>query len=473
MKPLIMLLGSAFILSGVLGFTVVSQASGQASPRALAAPNILLIVSDDAGYADFGFNGRPGMPTPNLDALARRGAVLTQAYVSASVCSPSRAGLITGRYQQRFGHHHNLSGPTAGLPLDEVTMADHLKAAGYTTWAIGKWHLGSSDEQHPMSRGFDGFDGLLSGSRSYWPIENPSRGQVLRNGREAIDETGNPYLTRWMGARAEAVIRERAGADHPPLFMSLSFTAPHGPMDAPGETISRFSFEPDEKRRTYLAMQAEMDTAIGGVLQALEDAGIADQTLIVFVNDNGGATSNGSDNGLLRGMKGSNFEGGCRVPMLMSWPNRLAPFTTYGHPVSTLDLLPTFLAAAGAEPIDESAPLDGIDLIPYLTRQTDERPHETLYWKRSAAESIRHGDWKLIRIDDGYRLLFDLAADPGETVNLMRDRPEIAADLEQRLDAWVSELVEPLWFEGEHWEDLVRRKHRDEVRGREAERSLP
>ena len=382
----------------------VSAASGQEPASGLnaedARPNIVIILADDAGYADFGFTGGTLVPTPNIDAFVFNVSSLTQFYTTASVCSPSRAGFLTGRYQQRFGHHSNLTAQASraglGLPTSEHTIADHLKARGYLTGLIGKWHLGRTEELLPTSRGFDHFEGLPGGSRTYVPIvpEDGGIDEVRTMRREQRDEQGRVtstildeqaldteslagtgegfYVTDWIGDRAADFIESYA-MDEDPFFLFVSFTAPHTPMEAtPGDIEASKGIEP-ERRRVYAAMMRSLDRAVAEITTALDHAGCADDTLVMFFNDNGGATNNGSDNGRFRGMKGSKWEGGVRVPAAIRWPAHIAPGTRFTPIVSSMDLTATAVALAGGA-IENAAPLDGRSMLPAQTN-TNPKPH--------------------------------------------------------------------------------------------------
>ncbi|MEM7261110.1 MAG: sulfatase-like hydrolase/transferase [Planctomycetota bacterium] len=446
-------------------------------------PNVVLIVCDDAGYADFGFTTEARAPgsevvaTPRLDELANSGVVLERAYVAASVCSPSRAALLTGRYPQRFGHEFNLpyrKNEPLGLPLSEQTIADRLRARGYACGAFGKWHLGVHAGYRPLDRGFDVFSGLLGGSRSYFAQEGGAtaepRPRAWMQDHDPIADPEGSYVTDRIADGAIEFIQSHASE---PFFAYVAFTAPHTPMHALESDLDAVGdSETPERRRALLALMRSLDRSVGSILDALNEAGVSDRTLIWFINDNGGATNNGSDNGILRGMKGSKWEGGVRVPAVVRWPGVVRPGTRDRRIVSALDILPTALAATGT-PAPRAAGLDGIDLAP---RWRDERAGDDrgpLFWRRGPAAAVLDGNWKLIRVEDNPPLLFDLATDPGETVNLSETKPELAAKLLRQLAVWEQGLVEPLWDTGERWRKNQVRKHRLEVRGRAAERKLP
>lgn len=407
-----------------------------------ARPHVVILLSDDAGYADFSMHGATDVATPRIDSIAQGGVRFTNGYVSGTVCSPTRAGLMTGRYQQRFGHEVNIPprfSEENGLPVEETTIADWLRGAGYRTVAVGKWHLGYADRFHPLSRGFDSYWGFLQGARSFFPLARPTRLNRLLRDREVQPEEFD-YMTDELARQAVRYIENRGDA---PLFLYLAFNAVHTPMHALEADLE--GAEGNPRRRKLVAMTRALDRAVGTVLDALDSEGIADDTLVFFFNDNGGATNNASDNTPLRGRKGQVFEGGIRVPFLARWPAVLGRGVVYDEPVIALDVTATALAAAGVESPKER-PLDGVDLIPYLTGRAEGAPHEALFWRQRDNWAVRAGNWKLLRQgNDAPRMLFDLAADPGEQNDLAAARPERVAELRRRFDAWNGELVEPRW----------------------------
>ena len=462
-------------LSVVVGFACsCSTAEPQRASGELARrPHVLLILADDLGYADLGFTGSEDIPTPNLDQLAAGGVVCSDGHVSASVCAPSRAGLLTGRYQQRSGFECNLAGGD-GLLAGTETFPQQLASAGYETAIVGKWHLGASAHNHPTALGFEHFTGLLSGSRSYFPLlgKSPGRQKCIERDGDRVPEDSFDYLTDFL---TDEGVRRIEGRDpERPLFLFMSYTAPHGPMHARPDLLQRFAGIENPRRRAYAAMVAALDEGVGRLRAALEREGMARDTLIVFLSDNGGATNNASDNGPWRGMKGSKWEGGQRVPFVLSWPARLQP-GTYDEPVSSLDLASTFLVAAGAEP---QATHDGVDLVPHLSGERREAPHQQLFWRRAVVAAVRAGDWKLIRVEelDGSQrapILVDLASDPGELVDHAASEPERVAQLETMLERWERGLLPPRWLTAEVWRENQRKKHALELLGRDAERRLP
>jgi len=414
-------------------------------------PNILFIVGDDMGYADVGFHGCKDIPTPNLDALAASGVKFTNGYVSGPYCSPTRAGLLTGRYQQRFGHEFNPNGAN-GMPTTETTIADRLKAAGYATGLVGKWHLGSEPAMHPQARGFDEFFGFLGGAHSYFDVAG-----ILR-GKEKVKDLD--YATDAFGREAVSFIEKHKAH---PWFLYLAFNAVHTPMDATDDRLAKFSKIEDKQRRTYAAMMLAMDEAIGSVRKKLVDAGLEKNTLVVFISDNGGPTMkgvtvNGSVNLPLRGSKRTTLEGGIRVPFLVSWPGKIESGTNDALAIQ-LDLTATALAAAGID-VKPDAKLDGVNLLPFLTGATKTAPHDALYWRFGEQMAIRAGDYKLVRYDSnadtqtGQRQpvtdykLYNLKDDLGETKNLATAQPERVKELQAKWDAWNASNVKPLWGAG-------------------------
>ncbi len=349
-------------------------------------PNVVVIVADDMGYGDVGVHGCRDIPTPHIDSIAKAGVRCTAGYVSAPQCSPTRAGLLTGRYQQRFGHESNGAIPGSALPLTETTLAARLKAAGYATGLVGKWHLGDDADHHPLERGFGEFFGFLGGANPYLPQGRSGVVPRILRGREDAREEG--YLTDAFAREAVSFVdRHKDG----PFFLYLAFNAPHGPLQASVTYLKRFESIKDEKRRTYAAMVSALDDAVGAVMAKLHAAGLDERTLVVFLSDNGGPTDvNGSSNAPLRGVKGETREGGIRVPFLLRWPGRLPAGAIYDRPVIQLDLHPTALAAAGA-PVPADATPDGVDLLPYLTGSKSGDPHELLYWRFSRCPGRRPG----------------------------------------------------------------------------------
>lgn len=431
-------------------------AAGFAQPARAAdapKPNVVVIVGDDMGYADVGAHGCRDIPTPHLDALAKAGTRLTSGYVSGPYCSPTRAGLLTGRYQTRFGHEFNPAGADAGLPLAERTLADHLRAAGYVTGLVGKWHLGAGP-RHPQRRGFDEFFGFLGGAHPYHPGKGKA-GTVLR-GTQPVDE--KEYLTDAFRREAVAFVERHR---EKPFFLYLAFNAVHTPMQATDDGLRRFAGVGNPTRRTYAAMMASMDDAVGAVRAKLRELRLEENTLVFFVSDNGGPTMtgttiNGSVNAPFRGSKRTTLEGGVRVPYFVSWPGHVPAGRTFDHPAIQLDIAPTALAAAGV-PARAEWRFDGVNLLPFLAGQSAGAPHDALYWRFGRQMAVRHRGYKLVRYDtaaDGGMpgvtapRLYNLAADPGEATDLMAREPEKAKQLQAMWDTWNAGNVAPLWGGG-------------------------
>lgn len=417
-------------------------------------PNILLILSDDAGYADFGFQGSEIMKTPNLDKLAEGGIRFTQAYVSASVCGPSRAGIMTGKYQQRFGFEENnvpgymsvvsaQKGIDMGLPLDETTMADYMKSLDYRTAYFGKWHLGGADRFHPTKRGFDEFYGFRGGARSYYAYENAPKSQLdkLERGFGNFAEHEG-YLTEVLADETAAFIERNKDK---PFFAILAFNAVHTPMDVIKEDLKEFP-ELSGNRQKVAAMTLSLDRACGRVLDKLEELGLDDNTIVVFTNDNGGPSDrNASVNLPLSGTKSNHLEGGIRIPTLIRWPEKIEAAREYSYPVSTLDLLPTFYQAAGGSS-ENLTDIDGVDLMPYLCGDNMNRPHQILFWKKETRAAVRDGDWKLIRFSDRPAELYNIEEDISEHNNLASKYPERVKDMFKQLYEWELTLERPRWL---------------------------
>lgn len=466
------------LLSIVLSVVFSSAVQAEVEP---IRPNILLIFTDDMGYGDLGCYGSTQIPTPNIDALAANGIRFTQAYVTYSVCAPSRAGLLTGRYQNRFGFEHNLVGgtpfanpDTKGLPKEEVTVAERLQAAGYATHIIGKWHQGETGTPtscgwHPLDHGFDTFFGTIRGHHNYFP--NPQNSELMRN-REQIDVTSPrvPYLTDWFTLEAIDIIKTAAikdMAEPKPWFIYLSYTTPHTPMQAREDDLERFAHIKNKKRRAYAAMQHRLDVCVGQIVEALREVQELDTTLIVFTNDNGGPTrANASNNAPLRGQKGSLLEGGIRVPMIAHWPKDLPSGKTYEQPVMTFDLVPTFLAAASGDLTDFTAeakatqkkrknlPIyDGVNLLPYLRGQQSGRPHQQLFWSAHFRGAVmRDGDLKLVRLPDRPAMLFDLSKDITESRDIAGHHPEKVRQMLKALWDWECSFESaPRWSVSQRW----------------------
>lgn len=428
-------------------------------------PNIVVLLADDLGYAELGVHGCVDIPTPRIDAIAHAGVRFTQGYVSAPCCAPSRAGLLTGRYQQRFGFEDNpgtgrVVDPNFGLPPDQETIGEFLKASGYATCLIGKWHVGYHPHLLPTARGFDEFFGFLPGGHSYLPPEMGMRLDAAEPGGERGLPGRNPgivlrgtdevremeYLTTAFSREAVAFMRRH---QEQPFLLFLSFNAVHEPMQATAADLARFPGITDPKRRFYAAMTAAMDDAVGHVIDTLRELRLEEQTLVFFLSDNGGPTRRTtSRNAPLRGEKFDVYEGGIRIPMLMQWKGVVPAGTVYTRPVSALDVFATAARAARAA-LRPDAIYDGVDLLPHVTGATDAPPHEALHWRFVNRRAIRAGNWKLLQNSSNSPVqLYDLDRDAGETEDLAAAHPEKVAELERLYAGWNEQLMAPRFTRG-------------------------
>ena len=437
-----------------MGVAVLALSSFYQKKEAPPKPNILLIIADDAGYADFGFQGSEVMKTPYLDQFRKQGMLFQQAYVTAAVCGPSRAGILTGKYQQRFGYEENnvpgymskscLPDDEMGLPLNQKTMAAYMKGLGYRTALFGKWHQGNADRFHPTQRGFDEFYGFRGGARSYFEFNEKNLNQrpedFLERGFKKFGET-DKYLT---DAFADATISFIENNKEQPFFAILSFNAVHTPMEAEEKDLAQFP-NLQGKRQQYAAMNLSMDRACGRIFQKLATLGLAANTLVIFTNDNGGPSdTNHSDNSPLSGTKANHLEGGIRVPFVLRWTGVIPENSTYNYPISTLDLLPTFFHIGGGN-VDTLQGLDGVNLMPFILNENTNRPHSTLYWKKETRAAIRDGDWKLLRFPDRPAELYNIKNDISEVNNLVSQHPKKVKALYKKLFEWEKTLERPLW----------------------------
>lgn len=424
------------------------------------SPNIVLIVADDLDYCDSELYGCDSVPTPNIKRIADEGVLFAAGYVTSPVCAPSRAALLTGRYQQRFGYEFLPSDDSRGLPNGQTTLADALGQAGYTTRIVGKWHLGVREEFNPIRRGFDEFFGVVGWGSDYI---DPTREAVMsiRPGRttsqsappaawrgrgvnsvmrelEQVEE--DDYLTEAFTREAVAFIEKHKSR---PFFLFVPYTAVHQPLQVTRKYYDRFPHIDDESTRIYVAMTAAMDDSIGSILDAIERNDLEEKSLVIFLSDNGAGVAEYCSNAPLRLGKQTLFEGGVRVPFTMKWPGQIPKGMTYEHPVSALDIFPTAMTAAGGESSKKN-PGDGVDLLPYLKGLIAGRPHDTLFWRSGPNWAVRDGDWKLIHA--GNRdWLYNLSVDIGEQSNFGMELPETVKKLKRAYDRWNSEMIDPLW----------------------------
>jgi arylsulfatase A-like enzyme len=459
-------------------------------------PNIIILMADDLGRNDIELYCPEGINTPNLNRLAAEGIVFSQAYSTSSVCNPSRAGMVTGRYQQRFGNERQIMGRYAnsrlehfvfrhlidtrplcladpwysppqeeirkqGLPESEISLFELMRAVGYRTACIGKWHLGYNEPFLPENRGIEEFYGFYEAfslyapkrsgdivnhkhkifqNRHIWRMKRKGPSAIVHKGRE-IEEKG--YLTTRIAEEASRFIRQNAGV---PFLLYVPFNAPHTPFQAPDSCCKRFPDIKDKNRKVYCGMIAALDDAVGEITAQVRESGIEENTLIFFCSDNGGATYTGAtDNGDLKGGKMTDFEGGVNVPLIMKWKGRLDGGQWYHAPVSLMDIFTTSVSACRI-PFPGGIPLDGVDLLPFLAGKNTGLPHEYLFWRTDFNKSVRNGRWKLIvNTRDDRLLLYDLEADKQENHNLKNDHPETADRLMGKLASWESELIPPLW----------------------------
>ena len=438
----------------VLIIFFIASCSSEDSP-----PNIIIIISDDQGYADVGFHGSKEIFTPNIDRIAKNGVIFSQGYVSYAVCSPSRAGLITGRYQNRFGYTRNIllapKDSLMGLPISEQTLPEVLNNVDYKTKAIGKWHLGAHESLIPEKRGFDEFFGFLIGGHRYFPedltlndLTEANRqmdGYITRiydNGRRINTKK---YLTEELSDNAVKFIEDNA---KDPFFLYLSYNAPHTPLQATERDLERNDHIDVEKRRTYAAMVSSMDDGVGLILDKLEEKNISENTIVVFFSDNGGVEwYNFSDNGPLRGIKGDFFEGGIRVPFTMQWPKKIKPGINYNKPIIALDVFATVVSAASAEKFIKNN-IDGVNLIPYINGDVNGSPHDYLFWKNpdKDIDVIRDNRYKYIRVkDDEY--IFDLDNDLSEENNIISSSKNIYQELKLKFNEWEKDMIDPVFMD--------------------------
>jgi arylsulfatase A-like enzyme len=492
---------SILIAAVALGLAAAPAASVTAGKAPPPRPNVIVILADDLGYGDTGVYGSPIVRTPNIDALAADGVRFTDAYVSHPVCAPSRAGLLTGRYQTRFGYEFNPVGRdrTSGVALDEAFIGTIMKSAGYRTGMVGKWHLGEPQGYHPLDRGFDEFFGVTAGATAFIVDARPGDEFHSTPGIEATYASSEVGATK-PGSEAEQMIRVRQRAPvyrgrevvevkdyltdafteeavrfigankHRPFFLYLAHTTPHTPLQATKKYIDRYAHVADKGQRVYAAMVSSLDDSVGSIRAKLKAEGIEKNTLIVFLSDNGcaGYVGGACTNAPLAGFKATHLEGGVRVPFIVAWPGTVAPGQVDARPISSLDIAPTAAAVAGAALPKGS---DGVNLVPYLTGDDPKVPNPTLYWRSGPNFAIRDGDWKMWIVNkadpseaastraritpDGVEakvsplgqhvMLYDLKSDPGETRNLAAARPEVVAALRAKLAEWDRSNAPPQW----------------------------
>ncbi len=428
-------------------------------------PNIVLILTDDLGYNDVGFNGSTEIMTPNIDSIAKNGVLFTDGYVSYPVCGPSRAGLMTGRYQDTFGFGKNPlfapKDPNMGLTLSEQTMADMLKLSNYTTLAVGKWHLGAHESLRPMKRGFDHFFGFLTGGHRFFPeewtladetkVKNQGaayRTKLLRDDQRVEEKE---YLTDALSRESVDFIDKNSDK---PFFIYLAYNAPHGPLQATQEYLDRYDHIEENSRKTYAAMVSAVDDGVGDIISKLKEKGIYDNTIIYFLSDNGGRLRGDSDNGELRGKKGNLFEGGIRVPFAMQWPKEIEGGQVFKKPIISLDIFATLKEITSPE-IRSKNELHGVNLIPFLKGENKNDPHKFLFWRnnlmqndpnlRIEALALRSGEFKFIKNKET-DALYNLKNEVFEETNLKNQKIEIYDSLNNKFNEWYKTLMDPTFL---------------------------
>lgn len=430
----------SFLLLWAAGFSAVAQER---------KPNVIVILADDLGYADVGFNGCEDMPTPALDEIAGGGARCTQAYACHPVGGPTRAGILTGVYPQKFGFEYNpkfdRTNARFGLPTDQKTLAEVLKAAGYATAAFGKWHLGAAPELGPPNRGFDAWLGFLGAAHHFFKFDGPPEDEMTSPVEKNIEPVKAPHLLGMMTQAATRFMKQKSGQ---PFFMYLAYNVPRRPFQPRKEDKDALAHIADAKRREYAAMVRGMDWSVGQVLARLKELGLERDTLIFFTSDNGAPgnpASSGASNAPLSGGKGDLKEGGIRVPFAARWPAGMPAGVTYQYPVSCLDIFATAVSAAGVV-LPEGLRPDGVNLLPHLSGKTSEPPHPALYWRVAGGKAfaVRVGAFKLLKMPGSKApTMFDVQNDPGEVAELFDD--ERLKALQAIYEDWASHLANPTW----------------------------
>ncbi|QDV84943.1 sulfatase-like hydrolase/transferase [Planctomycetes bacterium TBK1r] len=439
----------SFLIRHRTSFSIALLLFAVARSFAAEKPNIIVIMADDMGYADAGFTGSKEILTPNLDALAASGVVFRQGYANHPFCGPTRAALLSGRYQHRIGFETNPafdpSNPIMGIDPDVTLFPKRLQNAGYVTGCVGKWHLGAAEPFHPNNRGFDYFYGFLGGGHDYFqidltkPVKEGYLQGLTRNDKPA---TFDGYLTTALSRDAARFVNDHKDK---PFFLYVAYNAPHAPLQAPAEDIERYKHIPDKKRRTYAAMVDVMDRGIGEVITAVEKNGLRDNTLVFFLSDNGGPQAskqkpgkwNGSSNQPFRGGKGDLYDGGVHVPFIASWPAKIPAGTSFDSPVISIDISRTAVAAAGGSPGGKQA-MEGVDLLPFVSGDQGGVPHEALYWRSGTKWSVLAADGtKQVQDNESDTpQLFFLPDDVSETNDLIASQPDRSKALRESWERW-------------------------------------
>tara|TARA_Y100001934_G_scaffold279441_1_gene383221 strand:+ start:934 stop:2349 length:1416 start_codon:yes stop_codon:yes gene_type:complete len=463
----------AYLLFAGTTFSIATAAERQ--------PNVVVLFADDLGYGELSCQGNPEIPTPHIDSIAKNGVRFSAGYVAGPNCSPSRAGLLTGRTPTRFGYEFNPTGalneePGFGLPSNEITIAEALHDAGYTTGLIGKWHQGGTAKYHPFRHGFDeffgftheghyfvpppyhgvttllrrktlpgGIEGRWIGKKNLhyhsWRYDEPdydANNPIIRGGQPVVE---TEYLTDALTREAVDFIDRH---DDKPFFLYLAYNAVHSPLQGADAYMKKFAHIEDIHRRIFAAMLANMDDSVGAVLQQLRKSGLEENTIVFFLSDNGGPTKELTSSNLpLRGSKGQMYEGAIRVPFMVQWKGEIPAGQVYHQPVSSFDIFGT--AAANCAGVKKPKQVEGVDLVPHLTGRKNGSPHETLYWRQGGKKALRHGDWKLVRMGKNKWELYDLSKDISEENNLAANHPDRVAELVKIWEKLNGEMSDPLF----------------------------
>ena len=479
-----------------MAFKEVFLASGNNVIDTIKKPNIVVILADDLGKTDISLYGSPYLTTPHIDAIGKEGVIFSEGYVTAPICSPSRAGLLTGRYQQRFGYEYQpherypqnrlelwffkhiintgdwlvadqnqfprkSDQILQGLPPTEFTIAELLKKEGYQTGIFGKWHLGAHEQNIPINLGFDYHYGFYEAFTLYDDpnAENLINQQhtdfsndhiwgkgrsgtcAIRKNHQVIQET--EFLTDKI--TEEAIQFMTANKDRP-FFTYIPYLTPHTPFQITKDYFDKFAHIKDRNKRVYYAMIASLDDAVGKIIATIKSLNLEENTIVFFLSDNGGATyTKATDNAPLKGGKFTNFEGGLNVPFMMKWPSRIPKGKIFSKPVISLDVFATTMAVANVN-LPKDRVYDGVNLLPFLQEDNTDNPHEALYWRSRNHKAIRKGNWKLVMDEmSGNKALYQLSTDKIEAIDAQQQQPEIVQDLENTYNQWAQTLMPPLW----------------------------
>lgn len=462
-----------------------------------ALPNIVIIIADDLGKTDISLYGNPPIKTPNIDAIGLKGMTFSEGYITSPICAPSRAGMLTGRYQQRFGFEYQphdrypknrvemfvyknfiatgdwlvadqVEFPLFqdmvknGMPPSEILLSEILKQRGYRTGILGKWHLGAGEHAIPSNRGFDYQYGFYEAYSLYMAdtsnanvvnqrhkdFSDPfiwgkgrSGNCAIRRNHDVIEEEF--YLTDRIAEEANAFVDRNKDQ---PFFMYVPFLAPHTPFQATKAYYDKLDFIEDRNKRVYNAMIWQLDDAVGSIIKHLEENGLMENTIVFFLSDNGGATyTEATDNAPLKGGKFTNFEGGLNVPFMVRWDGRVKEKSSYSEPVISMDIFSTALELAGVK-YTEKRKTDGASLLPVLTDSFQKPMHDVLCWRSGYNRAIRYGDWKLVTDGlSGNHALYNVRTDKEEQKNLYDEKPDIVEQLLKKHAAWESEMIDPQW----------------------------